>query len=232
VVSLPRREVPNPTLPGAAWMRNDQCAALPEALRAAGRAAAELLELRRSAPEAWRYLKLRLGVEAVKAIEESAECLSRAPSQLRHAEIRRGLDRLRACGCGMRVLLIDHNQDTQVVDSTILRHHGFEVSFALNGEEGVARAEEELPDAIVTNGGLPLLDGWEVTRRLSADTRTCHIPVVLKTAEYSPAREAEARDAGAYAYLVKPFEPVLLVEVIVSALLDGTGNSPASASPR
>lgn len=96
-------------------------------------------------------------------------------------------------------------------------------------------AERELPDAVVTNGGLPLLDGWEVTRRLSAGERTSGIPVILKTAEAWPEREAQAREAGVYAYLVKPFEPMLLVEVVVSALLrethEGSGRPGAESRP-
>ena len=70
---------------------------------------------------------------------------------------------------GKTVLLVEDNEDNRIVYSTILRHFGYEVSEALNGEEGIAKARAEKPDLILMDISIPIIDGWEATQVLKHD---------------------------------------------------------------
>jgi CheY-like chemotaxis protein len=112
------------------------------------------------------------------------------------------------------VLIVEDNEDNRIVYSTILRHHGFRVSEALDGEEGIAKARRERPDLILMDISIPLIDGWEVTRQLKAEEATRHIPVIALTAHAMPGDRARALEVGCDGYLAKPCEPrAVLAEV-------------------
>ena len=83
---------------------------------------------------------------------------------------------------GKTVLLVEDNEDNRIVYSTILRHFGYTVTEALNGEEGIAKARTEKPDLILMDISIPDVDGWEATIVLKADPLTRAIPVVAVTA--------------------------------------------------
>ncbi|GMV11014.1 MAG TPA: response regulator [Gemmatimonadaceae bacterium] len=117
-------------------------------------------------------------------------------------------------GRDRRVLIIEDNEDNRIVYSTILRHHGFRVSEALDGEEGIARARQELPDLILMDISIPLVDGWEATQRLKSESLTRHIPVIALTAHAMPGDRERALQAGCDGYLAKPCAPqAVLAEV-------------------
>lgn len=112
------------------------------------------------------------------------------------------------------VLIVEDNEDNRIVYSTILRHHGFRVSEALDGEEGMAKALRELPDLILMDISIPLIDGWEVTQRLKHEHATSHIPVIALTAHAMPGDRERAMEVGCDGYLAKPCEPrAVLAEV-------------------
>ncbi len=112
------------------------------------------------------------------------------------------------------VLIVEDNEDNRIVYSTILRHHGFRVSEALDGEEGIAKARRELPDLILMDISIPIIDGWEVTRQLKGEASTRHIPVIALTAHAMPGDRERALDVGCDGYLAKPCEPrAVLAEV-------------------
>jgi two-component system, cell cycle response regulator DivK len=112
------------------------------------------------------------------------------------------------------VLIVEDNEDNRIVYSTILRHHGFRVSEALDGEEGISKAREELPDIILMDISIPVIDGWEVTQTLKRDDLTRHIPVVALTAHAMPGDRERAIAVGCDGYLAKPCEPrAVLAEV-------------------
>jgi CheY-like chemotaxis protein len=112
------------------------------------------------------------------------------------------------------VLIVEDNEDNRIVYSTILRHHGFRVSEALDGEEGIAKARRELPDLILMDISIPIIDGWEVTRTLKGEETTRHIPVIALTAHAMPGDRERALDVGCDGYLAKPCEPrAVLAEV-------------------
>jgi two-component system, cell cycle response regulator DivK len=112
------------------------------------------------------------------------------------------------------VLIVEDNEDNRIVYSTILRHHGFRVSEALDGEEGISKARDELPDIILMDISIPVIDGWEVTQTLKRDDLTRHIPVVALTAHAMPGDRERAIAVGCDGYLAKPCEPrAVLAEV-------------------
>lgn len=112
------------------------------------------------------------------------------------------------------VLIVEDNEDNRIVYSTILRHHGFRVSEALDGEEGIAKARRERPDLILMDISIPIIDGWEVTRTLKGDEATRQIPVIALTAHAMPGDRERAIDVGCDGYLAKPCEPrAVLAEV-------------------
>lgn len=112
------------------------------------------------------------------------------------------------------VLIVEDNEDNRIVYSTILRHHGFVVREALDGEEGIAKAQRDLPDIILMDISIPIIDGWEVTRQLKASEATRHIPIVALTAHAMPGDRERAMDVGCDGYLAKPCEPrAVLAEV-------------------
>ena len=73
---------------------------------------------------------------------------------------------------GKMVLLVEDNEDNRIVYSTILKHFGYEVTEALNGEEGIAKARSEKPDLILMDISIPIIDGWEATQVLKHDPST------------------------------------------------------------
>src|SRR6476619_8659256 len=73
---------------------------------------------------------------------------------------------------GKTVLLVEDNEDNRIVYSTILRHFGYAVTEALNGEEGIAKARAEKPDLILMDISIPVIDGWEATQVLKHDPQT------------------------------------------------------------
>ena len=112
------------------------------------------------------------------------------------------------------VLIVEDNEDNRIVYSTILRHHGFVVSEALDGEEGIAKAQRDLPDIILMDISIPIIDGWEVTRQLKSSDATRHIPIIALTAHAMPGDREHAMDVGCDGYLAKPCEPrAVLAEV-------------------
>ena len=83
---------------------------------------------------------------------------------------------------GKTVLLVEDNEDNRIVYSTILRHFGYKVTEALNGEEGISKARSEHPDLILMDISIPIIDGWEATQVLKHDPQTRGIPIIALTA--------------------------------------------------
>lgn len=113
-----------------------------------------------------------------------------------------------------RVLLVEDNEDNRMIYATILCHWGYSVTEAPNGLEGVSRAESELPDLIVMDISLPIMDGLEATRRIRANPMTAAIPVLAVTAHAQDSDRMRALAAGCNRYLAKPVEPRALVREV------------------
>src|ERR1041385_9189136 len=95
-----------------------------------------------------------------------------------------------------KVLLVDDYPDAREMYSEYLEFCGFEVGEAANGMEALERAVDAAPDIILMDLSLPVMDGWEATRRLKADTRTASIPVVALTGHALAGISEGARRAG------------------------------------
>ena len=128
-----------------------------------------------------------------------------------------------------KVLLVDDYPDAREMYSEYLRFSGFDVVEASNGEEALARAIETTPDIILMDLSLPLMDGWEATRRLKKDARTAAIPVVALTGHALAGMFEGAKLAGCDGFVTKPCLPEDLVKEIRSVLhLNGEGNASGS----
>lgn len=105
-----------------------------------------------------------------------------------------------------RVLLVEDNEENRDMLARRLARRGWEIIVALNGQQGVELAASEHPDIVLMDMSLPVLDGWEATRRLKnrADTRS--IPVIAFTAHAMSGDREIALDAGCDEFETKPVE--------------------------
>jgi len=121
-----------------------------------------------------------------------------------------------------RILLVEDNEMNRDMLSRRLKRKGYQVVTAVDGEEGVAMARSEAPDLILMDLSLPVLDGWEATRRLKAAPETQSIPVIALTAHAMAGDREKALEAGCDDYDIKPIElPRLLAKM--QALLEKEG---------
>src|SRR6201982_994525 len=104
---------------------------------------------------------------------------------------------------GKMVLLVEDNEDNRIVYSTILRHFGYSVTEALNGEEGITKARTEKPDLILMDISIPVIDGWEATQVLKHDPMTREIPIIALTAHALASDREKAMEDGGAGYLPK-----------------------------
>lgn len=131
------------------------------------------------------------------------------------------------------ILLVEDNEDNRTIYRTILQHGGYEVAEAGDGEAALRMARELIPALVLMDISIPLIDGWEATRRLKSDPATARIPVIALTAHAQDADRQRSLEAGCDGYLVKPIEPrAVLREVERFVSHDGDGNgSPPLPSP-
>src|SRR5215216_6278922 len=107
---------------------------------------------------------------------------------------------------GAKVLVAEDHEDTRCLLRTILEKRGLVVFEAQDGEEAVRLAERELPDLILMDGSLPLLDGFAATRRLRLLDTLSGVPIVFLSGHAGAQHVLEARDAGCDDYVIKPFD--------------------------
>ena len=112
------------------------------------------------------------------------------------------------------VLIVDDYQDAREMYAEYLEFSGFRVAQARNGLEAVEQAIALRPDVILMDLSLPIMDGWEATRRLKEDARTHAIPVVALTGHALDGHSREAREAGCEAYVTKPCLPDALLREV------------------
>jgi len=102
------------------------------------------------------------------------------------------------------VLVVDDFQDGREMCVEYLTFLGYRAAEASDGYEALERARALMPDVILMDLSLPGIDGWEVTRRLKADPKTRHVPIVAVTAHSLPGDAERARRAGCNAFVTKP----------------------------
>lgn len=119
--------------------------------------------------------------------------------------------------------MVEDNELNRDMLSRRLARRGYEVSVAVDGEQGLARVREQRPDVVLLDMNLPLVDGWEVARRLKADPETAAIPIIALTAHAMVGDRDQALQAGCDDYDTKPVElPRLLGKI--EALAPGAGD--------
>jgi two-component system, cell cycle response regulator DivK len=121
-----------------------------------------------------------------------------------------------------KILLVEDNEMNRDMLSRRLQRKGYQVVLALDGQSGVEMAQTEEPNLILMDMSLPVLDGWEATRRLKNDSATRHIPVIALTAHAMSSDREKALESGCDDYDTKPVELVRLLAKIEALLSGGT----------
>ena len=113
-----------------------------------------------------------------------------------------------------KVLLVEDNEMNRDMLSRRLERKGFDVVFALDGQAAVELAGSETPDVILMDMSLPVMDGWEATRRIKADDKLKSIPIIALTAHAMSGDREKALEVGCEEYDTKPVDFPRLVEKI------------------
>jgi CheY-like chemotaxis protein len=122
-----------------------------------------------------------------------------------------------------KILLVEDNEMNRDMLSRRLVRNGFEVAIAVDGQQGVEMATSERPDLILMDMSLPVMDGWEATRRVKADPATRAIPVIALTANALVEDRERAMAAGCDDFDTKPVELPRLLEKIRAKLPGNAG---------
>jgi two-component system, cell cycle response regulator DivK len=113
-----------------------------------------------------------------------------------------------------RILVVEDQEDNRQIVRDLLSANGYELTDAITGEEGVAFAKRDRPDLILMDIQLPGIDGYEATRRIKADPKLRHIPIIVVTSYALSGDDQKAFAAGCDGYVTKPFSPRLLLAKI------------------
>ncbi|MBI3210703.1 MAG: response regulator [Candidatus Solibacter usitatus] len=117
-----------------------------------------------------------------------------------------------------KILLVEDNEMNRDMLSRRLERKGYQVVMAVDGAEGVSKAHSESPDLILMDMSLPVMDGWEATRRIKQEPVTKAIPVIALTAHAMAGDREQAMQAGCDDYDTKPIELPRLLEKIENLL--------------
>ena len=133
---------------------------------------------------------------------------------------------------GKRILYVEDNEFNRKIVRDLLARTSYRLMEAGDGETGVIVAQAERPDLIIMDVQLPQLSGLDATRRLRADPRTAGIPIIVITSFALSGDEQRAMEAGAAAYLAKPYSPRELLRTIrrLAPEADST-SAPSPPSP-
>jgi two-component system, cell cycle response regulator DivK len=123
-----------------------------------------------------------------------------------------------------KILLVEDNEENRDMLSRRLTRRGYTMVIAMDGEQGVTMAQSEVPDLILMDMDLPVLNGWEATRQLKGASVTQAIPIIALTAHAMVGDRKKALEAGCDDYDTKPIEFLRLLEKIETFL----GKEPAS----
>jgi two-component system cell cycle response regulator DivK len=115
---------------------------------------------------------------------------------------------------GKRILYIEDNEFNRKIVRDLLGRTSYRLIEAVDGEAGVDTAQREVPELIIMDIQLPRLSGLDATRRIRIDPRTAQIPIIVITSFALSGDEQRAMEAGASAYLAKPYSPRELLQTI------------------
>lgn len=117
-----------------------------------------------------------------------------------------------------KILLADDEDDVKVVLKLFLETRDYEVVTAYDGLDAIDQVRKEKPDVVLLDIMMPVIDGFEVCRRLKADPETASIPIIMVSAASHAESVQKGLDAGAIDYIVKPFEPEALEKLLANVL--------------
>jgi twitching motility two-component system response regulator PilG len=117
-----------------------------------------------------------------------------------------------------RILIVEDEESLLKLESILFSAKGYCVSGVMDGESALEEISSHKPDLVVLDIMLPLLDGFEVCRRIKENPETSTIPVVMLTAMKNSQDRARGLEAGADAYITKPFRSAQVIEIIESLL--------------
>ena len=123
----------------------------------------------------------------------------------------------------VKILLVEDNEMNRDMLSRRLVRNGYEVSIAIDGQQGVDMALAQPPDLILMDMSLPIIDGWEATRRIRANDATRKIPVIALTAHAMAGDREKAIEAGCDDYDTKPVEITRLLGKMAGLLKSAAG---------
>ena len=119
---------------------------------------------------------------------------------------------------GLSVILAEDEPDIQLVARIALKRAGFDVRVVSNGAEAVAAAEERLPDVILLDWMMPVMDGPTACGKLKANPATASVPVIFLTARSQESEIAQGLSLGAAGYVTKPFDALTLGDKVKALL--------------
>ena len=114
----------------------------------------------------------------------------------------------------IRILYVEDNDDNVYMMTNRLKRRGYEVIVAEDGARGLEMAKSESPALILMDLSLPVMDGWEATRRLKQATETAHIPVIALSSHAMAGDREAALDAGCDDVFAKPIDRAALVALL------------------
>lgn len=117
-----------------------------------------------------------------------------------------------------KILLVEDNEMNRDMLSRRLLRHGYDVSTAEDGEQALIKVKLEKPDLVLMDLSIPIIDGWEATRRIKDDPETNHIPIIALTAHALIEDREKALSAGCDDYEIKPLDFPKLLEKIQNLL--------------
>jgi CheY-like chemotaxis protein len=120
------------------------------------------------------------------------------------------------------ILVVEDNEASRDALARRLQRRGYEVVVAVDGQQAVSVAQSARPDLILMDLGLPVIDGWEATRRLKADAATQHIPIIVLSAHAMTNDRDLAIAAGGDDFDTKPIRFQPLIDKITSLLARST----------
>lgn len=119
---------------------------------------------------------------------------------------------------GKKILVVDDEPGVVEIVRVNLEWEGYEICEAFNGQEGWNRVRSEKPDLVILDVMMPEMSGLELLERIKAEPGVCDIPVVMLTVRARDVDVAQALEKGAVEYLIKPFDPLDLVQVVKKIL--------------
>jgi DNA-binding response OmpR family regulator len=124
-----------------------------------------------------------------------------------------------------KILVVDDDKDVLDLVRRILIRGGFEVITASDGKEGLAKVYSEAPDLMILDINMPVMDGWEVCRKIRGDPLYKHLPIIMLTVKRTKKDQLKGLDFGGDEYITKPFYPKELIARVKTVLQRASGKT-------